>query len=97
MNYRADTFRTVIRTMLTSSGLSRAELNVRAGLAGDVVGKLLTGKSVWPALPTLFRLAAAAGWTRQRFADEIDRQLGLLPRREQGWRLPRIMLQEVML
>jgi hypothetical protein len=92
-----NSFARVVHAMVTSSGLSAAELNVRAGLAGDVVGKTVTGRTGWPNSHILCRLAAAAGWTRQRFADEIDRQLGLLPRREQGWRSPRIMLQEVML
>jgi hypothetical protein len=40
------------------------------------------------ALPVVFGLAQAAGWTKERLAAEIDRQLGLPTKREQGWRSP---------
>jgi hypothetical protein len=71
-----DSFARVVGAMVTSSGLSAAKLSVDAGLGSEVVGKVVTGRTGWPNSHTLFRLAAAAGWTRQRLADEIDRQRG---------------------
>jgi mRNA interferase RelE/StbE len=71
-----DIFARVIRAMLASSELSGPRLSVRAGLDPGLVGRVLTGKTGWPNPLSLCRLAEAAGWTRDRLAVEIDRQLG---------------------
>jgi hypothetical protein len=50
--------------VVTSSGVvSATELNVRAGVPGQVVGKILNDKIDYTTLSTLCWLAAAAGWT----------------------------------
>jgi hypothetical protein len=99
VRYTPASFHGVVRAMLASSGFSARELSVRAGFYADVISKILTGKTVYPTLPTQCRLAETAGWTRERLDLEIDKAglvLKALPR-DQGWRSPRIKLQEVML
>ena len=57
VRYTPGAFRRVILVLAASSRLSGAELGLRAGLSGDVVGKVLTGRTGWPSLRTLLRLA----------------------------------------